>query len=155
MIPCVLTDVSATTPITLLVPDSMLQQTYASGVVPLDGEWHIGAVTNVFRAAEVLPDWDSYGSPPPTTQARTVSLDLLRYIVGKGFDCSLPVPYAFPVAGGGIRLEWEKGQREVAFEVLPNGTTEFFRVQDGQPQEEGGLAQGRILAILDWLDEAA
>jgi hypothetical protein len=157
MIPCVLTDASATTDTTPLsiAAHQGFDFRQATGYIPLDGPWHVGAVTAVFRAVGALPDWDSYGSPSPTLQAREKSLALLTCVVNSGFDCRLPIPYAFPVPGGGLRLEWELNQREVALEVLPNGSMEFFRAQNGRAEEEGPLHKDRIPRILEWLAGSA
>jgi hypothetical protein len=156
MMPYVLTEGSATTdtmPHAIAV-DPGFQWRQASGAVPFWGPWHLRAIEEVYRAAIVPSDWDSYGSPPPSTHVRDRSLSLLQYLVGAGFDLSLPVPYAVPVAGGGIRLEWENSGREVAIEVTPGGTMEYFRVQDGEPEDEGQLLRDQLPALLDWLTAA-
>ena len=51
------------------------------------------------------------------------------------FD-DLPLPQVVPVPGGGVQLEWRHGRREVEIEILPDGTMEFLRVEDGEPRDE-------------------
>lgn len=152
----VIMDVAATTDaVPFMVsagPNSQWRQ--ASGSVPLYGPWHITAVREVFRVAGVAPDWDTYGSLPPSSRATDVALELLRYVVASELEYLIPTPYVFPVSGGGVRLEWEDNQKELAFEVLPDGSVEFFRAREGQPADEGALAPDRIPGLLEWLAAA-
>jgi hypothetical protein len=51
----------------------------------------------------------------------------------------LPVPQIGPVPGGGIQIEWHVAERELAIEVLPNGSVEFLPVE-GEAMNEGPLS---------------
>lgn len=149
----VITDAAATTDtIPYFVsagPSSQWRQ--ASGSIPLYGSWHVNAIREIFQVAGVANDWDSYGSQPPTSKAVDRAIDLVTYMVASGLEELIPIPGMYPVSGGGIRLEWQANEKELAIEVLPDGFVEFFQAKDNQALAEGGLIRDRIPALLEWL----
>ena len=63
------------------------------------------------RLQELLdlpPNWDSYGSPPPTKAAIDTASRLLE-------NLGVPFPFVAPISGGGIQIE---------ITILPDGTVE-------------------------------
>lgn len=106
-----------------------------------------------FRALQ--EDWNSYGSPPP-------SEGLIRFIEGfltashRAFAPFLPVPYAVPVSGGGIKLSWRNGERELELEFSEveeeRTEIEFLRISHGEPVSEGVVPKADgVVDQLTWL----
>ena len=140
---------SVTTPITEY-EDTVRKETRAqwSSFVPISSQWQIQALRALFQMATLPPNWDSYGSPPPSPTSLATSIDLLSEI---DLD-DLPVPHVAPVPGGGIQFEWSVGQRELEFEILPDGSVEFLKSDGRQPLEEGQLRHvDQMLSLLSWL----
>jgi hypothetical protein len=63
---------------------------------------------------KVLKDgwYDGKGYAPPAD-----GLDWLAEAVNERYADSLPLPYVYPVAEGGVRLEWSFGPNEVSLEI--------------------------------------
>jgi hypothetical protein len=55
---------------------------------------------------------DGRGTAPPRA-----GLDWLAGEIGARYSAELPLPYVYPVAEGGVRLEWSIGFREVSLEI--------------------------------------
>jgi hypothetical protein len=104
----------------------------------------------VFRIEALKADWDSYGSPPPTLVAINRSLDILRAIAELNL-LDLPAPHVVPVPGGGIQFECGVGQRELEFEILPDGSAEYLKAEGGDPVAEGTLTLSQVDSLLAWL----
>ncbi len=104
------------------------------------GTWQTQAIKRLFQVAELPADWDSYGSPSPSKQAVSMAIWVIHAIT---LD-DLPVPNVVPVPGGGIQVEWQCGARELELELLPDGTLEFLKSQNGVPFEEG---------VVEWTSE--
>lgn len=148
----VITDASTTPVCEMIRAGSHSEWKQASEAVPLVfGPWHLNVVKEVFRVSRIAPDWDSYGSAAPTAMAASQALAIVRYVAANGLDESVPIPDVFPVPGGGIRLEWQSIDRELALDALPDGSVEFFRAQNDQVIDEGELVRHRIPALLEWI----
>ena len=122
------------------------------GVVPVDllSQWQVQAVKMVLQTANLLENWDTYGSAAPTPAAVDTAMALIMQIDLE----DIPVPYVVPVPGGGIQLEWIMNQRELELEVLPDGSVEFLKTESGQPTQEGPLARAsppEIASLVAWL----
>ncbi len=121
-----------------------------SEIVTVSSAWQIQALPGVLALANLPPDWDSYGSPPPSPQAITASINLLEMI---DVD-DLTVPHIVPVPGGGIQFEWNMNSRELELEVLPNGAVEFLQWHDDDVIKEGKMTwrtPGQLQSLLAWL----
>lgn len=125
--------------------------TYAtSQVVPTDAltQWQIHAIKAVLECSLLPANWNTYGSPAPTPVSVNSAIDLVRSV---GFEY-LPAPDVVAVAGGGIQLQWVAGRRELELEVLPDGTVEFLKTQDGDPLDEGSVkGSAHVDSLLTWL----
>ena len=106
------------------------------------------------REVEALgPDWDTYGSPPPSPVALDRTRELLTLLAAD----SPPLPAVVPVPGGGVQLDWQHSPRGLELEVRPDGDLEFLQV-DGDAMTEGPLDFARPDAVRDlvrWLGRGA
>jgi len=95
-------------------------------------------------------NWDSYGSPPPTSTAIEIVMDLLLTIDNP----SLPAPRVVPVSGGGLQLEWNVSPRELQLEISGEGIAQCLQIEDRRPvreEEISHLTSDRIRSLLTWL----
>jgi hypothetical protein len=105
------------------------------------------------RLGEIVnlpPNWDSYGSPPPTTTAVEIVMDLLETIDNP----NLPAPRVVPVSGGGLQLEWNVSPRELQLEISGEGIAQCLQIEDRRPVREEEityLTTDRIRSLLTWL----
>ena len=111
--------------------------------------WSHSAQVKLENLSQLSENWNSYGSPGISPQARRETL-LLLPVLGK---LHMPEPKILPVSGGGVQLEWRNPSCELELEVLPNGSIEFLAVDsvDGmfedQISENGNVAEfARITA---------
>lgn len=148
-----ITDASTTNPMQHMIDaGSHLERKQASEAIPLlYGPWHFNAIKEVFRVCSVVHDWDSYGSPPPTNQAADRAIDIVTYVAASGLDESVSVPEVFPIPGGGLRLEWQSVDKELAVDIFPDGSVEFLQAKGEQVVNEGNLVRYRIPALLEWV----
>jgi hypothetical protein len=95
------------------------------------------------------PNWDSYGSPPPTSTAVGIVMDLLLKID----DRNLPSAHVVPVSGGGVQLEWRQSDRELQLEISGDGTAQYLQVEHGRPfkEEEITPRSEQLRPLLIWL----
>ena len=113
-------------------------------------DWFLTSLGAVARLSNLPTNWDSYGSPPITPEARAQALRVLTLIEG----VPSPIPQIGPVSGGGLQLEWSNGPRALELEVLPDGTVEFLRVYDDDKMEEGTIPTDRVDRLrqqVNWL----
>lgn len=156
MITPVITDASTTNPILQAInAGSYSERRQASEAVPLlYGLWYLNVIRRVFGVSRVPRDWDSYGSVPPTDVAADRAIDIVTHLAVYGADELLPTPDVFPVPGGGIRIEWQNADKELAVDVLPDGSLEFLQAENAQVMAEGELVWNRIPALLEWFASA-
>lgn len=114
-------------------------------------EWQVEAVKKIFSFQSLVKNWDSYGSEPIAQGAISLAMDLINHV---GFG-NVPAPRVIPVSGGGIQLEWVKGNRELEVEVHPNGTIEYLSAYNGEPTGEAEVEPREALPeaerLLSWL----
>lgn len=142
--------VMSTTATTVARYEDPAQSQWSDFIVIVHSQWETQSVKSVLQMQKLPSDWDSYGSPPPARKAVDASLVLLWQITKLGLE-DLPVPHVVPVPGGGIQFEWQVGSRELELEVLPDGSAEFLKVEDGDPIVEGPLEGWKMLALFAWL----
>lgn len=100
------------------------------------------------RELSQLPDnWDGYGSPKITQEAKQSVMGLLACMR----SYAIPSIRLDPVSGGGVQFEWEIGLRALEIEVLPDGSVEYL-VAEGQNMKEDALNNPATLPLLlQWL----
>jgi hypothetical protein len=94
-------------------------------------------------------NWDSYGSRCIDRRAVASGILLLVQIMGE----DVPTPQVCPVPGGGVQLEWQRANRALELEALPDGSVQFLTV-DGDRMEEGSLdtrTGERTQELVRWL----
>lgn len=105
-------------------------------------DWLKRTLLKVQAFGAYSPNWDSYGSPPPTSTAQGRALLLLAF--GRLFFHDLPEPQIAPSPGGGIQIDWTHDNRDLEISILPNGTAEYLLVENDNPLEEGTLSYLRV-----------
>ncbi len=116
--------------------------------------WELGPIKALLALCALPPNWDGAESPPPTKEAVTSSVQLLRLIGDMGSD-ALPVPHVVPLSQGGVQFEWMSGNREVEIAVFATGAVEFVTADAGQPQLEGRLTSlDQVRWLFAWLAAA-
>ncbi len=113
-------------------------------------DWFLTSLGAVARLSNLPTNWDSYGSPPVTSEARAQALRLLMLIEGE----ASAIPQIGPVSGGGLQLEWSNGLRALELEVRPDGAVEFLRVYEDDRMEEGTIPTDRVDRLrqqMSWL----
>ena len=107
------------------------------------------AARRLGELAMLPPNWDSYGSPPPSRIAVETIMDLLPRID----DRNLPSVRIVPVSGGGVQLEWRMSDREFQLEIAADGTAQYLLIENGRPQREEEVhpTAHQIRPLLRWL----
>lgn len=105
------------------------------------------------REIEALPpNWDSYGSPPPSGQLIGQVLLLLH----RTESLTVPHPNAIPASGGGIQLEWRVGPRELEVEFSGKGMVEFLATDRANGVDVEGKFAARdydaMRSLLSWIN---
>ena len=123
-----------------------------SGVVLVSelNRWQIDTIKKLLQLLALPPDWDSYGSLPPSEAAVRAAV---RLVLGIDLDY-LASPHVVPVSGGGVQLEWSFDSRELEIEINDEGAAEYLKSHHGKPIEEGQISLAdfpRIRALLTWL----
>lgn len=123
------------------------------GDVIVQTQWEIAPVQRILELQHLDPNWDDYGSPPPSKVTATRAIAFIGQIAGLGFD-DLPSPGVAPVAGGGIALEWTRPHRQLHLSVFPDGTSEYVEESLGEVFVEGSVNPwmiGRLRALISAL----
>lgn len=123
-----------------------------SGVTLLNtlSEWKIATIRGLLGLLSRRPNWDSYGSCPPSQNAVSIGVQLILSVEIESFVAAQVVP----VGGGGVQLEWSFGSRGLEIEINSDGSIEFLRVESGRAVEEGQISVGNIAglrALLLWV----
>jgi hypothetical protein len=108
------------------------------------------AMRTLGELANLPPNWDGYGSPPPTRVALNVVMDVLLHID----DRNLPSVRVVPVSGGGIQLEWRVSTRELQLEISCDGSAQYLQLENGVPffeEELVSLTMDRAKSLASWL----
>ena len=96
--------------------------------------------------AGLADGWDGEGSPPVDPAILSSAESLVRRLLPdwsgshEPLDCyaDIPVPFASPISGGTLQLEWRSDRRYLEMEFLDKDTVAFlFR-------ENGRLENGRM-----------
>ncbi len=111
--------------------------------------WLRASLPRLLRLCDMQPDWDSYGSPPP-------SFALVKDIAGwlrLAEKETLPEPEVVPTSSGGIQLEWYLGKRELEIEFTTNGQLEYLRSDNERREEEEDIIKDLddLRSLLEWL----
>lgn len=111
--------------------------------------WIVEIEKEVQSLKKMPENWDSYGSSAIANTASEKVEKLLPLLARLGMS----KPNLFPVSGGGLQLEWEKDDRELEIEILPNGTIEYLKVFSDGKMEEGKAIDEDIFSLAKWFNE--
>jgi len=107
------------------------------------------------RIAEMPSNWDAEGSPRPDPEIVRAATRLLNRLRDSDLG-AIPVPFACPVPGGGIQLEWSSSKKYLEIEFLDTSTVAFLK-EDFSPKGESTESGEYPLAdaeatrrLLDW-----
>ena len=109
----------------------------------------VAALTQLENLLSLPAGWDSYGSPPIRLEAVARGMGLL----GDALWYGAPAPQVCPVPGGGVQLEWQARRKGLEVEVLPDGSVQFLKDDNGR-MDEGPLdptRPGGLRELVDWL----
>ena len=144
------TDREAVSTIQLVGPSS-------SGVEILHLDHQDRLVDTLLRLGQLrtlVEDWNSYGSPPPSERLIQIVEEIVT-AADTFFAPFLPVPHVVPVPGGGIKLTWCNGDRELEIEFGPieegRLEIEFLTVSHGEPLNEGPVVGAELVEHLTWI----
>jgi hypothetical protein len=95
------------------------------------------------------PNWDSYGSPPPSLALVKGVVRWLRLAEKE----TLPEPEVVPASAGGIQLEWYLGKRELEIEFTATGQIEYLRSDNERQEEKEDVIKNLddLRSLLGWL----
>ena len=123
---------------------------YRSFSVRALGEWQVEALKKLARFGLLPMNWDSYGSPPISDDVLEATAELVS-----GVSLQRVPDFAMtPVSGGGVQMEWEKGDRKLILEVHPDITFDVLIAEGDESRELllPSLRSRAIEGLLSWVD---
>lgn len=117
-------------------------------------EWFTSVLRDIAEISNLPRDWNSYGSPPLTADAKRQAIDVaLRFSTG----VALPPPSVAAVSGGGVQFSWDVGAKALELEVMPDGGIDYLRIYDDDTMSEGrinpAMAADHLRQQVRWLVE--
>jgi len=111
--------------------------------------WLRASAARLLRLCGLKPNWDSYGSPPPSLALVKGIVRLLQLAEKE----TLPEPEVVPASGGGIQLEWYLGRRELEIEFTGTGQIEYLRSDNERQEEKEDVVKDidDLRCLLGWL----
>lgn len=114
--------------------------------------WEAGAYLRALALKDLPEDWDRPQSKKPTVEAINGALGYIERVAGLEFFI-VDAPFIAPLSNGGVQLEWDRGQRQLEIEVLPDGSARFL-ISDAGAIFEGDLntpSSPSVKSLLGWL----
>jgi len=123
-----------------------------NGVVFVDTAWEVQPVTTVLQLEQLAPGWDGHGAPPIRRGTGDLAISLVRQIGKVGAE-NIPQPFVGPAGDGGITIEFQVGQRELAFAAHGDGTLTYLKGGAGEPFDGGDLFfhPAIVRGLIAWL----
>lgn len=107
------------------------------------------------EVAAVPPNWDSYGSEPPTQTAVSVAKKLIHSVARLAPESAgaAAVPFSIaPLSGGGVQIEWRKGGSTIEVEVNADGRLGYLQIVDSDEgrkyQEAEEVSDDFLVALI-------
>ena len=124
-----------------------------SSVTPIEStnQWQREAQQAIARLARLPVNWDGYGSLPIKQPAIERAADLVTLLARFSI---MPRPQIFPVSGGGLQLEFQRVNRELELEVMPDGSIEYLTVNEIGYMREGSITSPdakEVVILAHWL----
>ena len=88
----------------------------------LDERWLAPIRRRLTQLMCLHPSWDSFGAPQIDPQNAQAALEILQLVM----DDDMELPEVFPTAGGGVQLEWGRGDFFVEVEVIDRTHLEVY-----------------------------
>lgn len=96
------------------------QWSAVSDVYSVARDWRDDVYRSLREFAHLSIDWDSYGSPPPSSELVDRAVHLIRQLDPERFVA----PTVAPVSGGGVQVCWEL-ERVLDVHFMPDGGIEL------------------------------
>jgi hypothetical protein len=99
--------------------------------------WLESVARQAAAVAQLSPNWDTYGAPPPSVEAVLTALTILsEYMPPFG-----PVPDLVPTSSGGVDVDWEESWGELSISIGPGrAPSVYFSTPNGDVEWERPLA---------------
>jgi hypothetical protein len=111
--------------------------------------FHREVISELFKRQGMEQNWDGYGSPPPSRELIDKAVYLATML---NFD-ETTQGRVLALEGGGVQIECSKGNRELHFSLLPEGTVEYLKLEEGHTVNEGPIYSIDQMCDLElWLD---
>ncbi len=110
-------------------------------------EWQTGALKGIVRLENLRENWDNEGSLQPSRVTIETAKAFIRSLPYE----DLPIPFVVPTSLGGLQLEWNEDRKEIEVEILPDGSLEFLKAEDGRTIDEGPISAERAQGLFKWL----
>ncbi len=113
------------------------------------------ALKELQRIERLQPNWDSYGSEPPTRLA----IEAASRLIWNVYRCSVyagkrpAIPYAVvPLSGGGAQLEWRGDGGAIEVEISSEGVFGYLLIRGSEPsrefEERDNVPQLRLMELV-------
>ncbi len=122
--------------------------------------WLVDVLPRLEELAGLQENWDSYGSPPPTSKLMGNALAIVQRaerLLGysQAQPRTMPTPSIVPLSGGGIQIEWQTPVKELELEFFEERATAALAVDiaTGDTAEDAFDPSDwdRVSVLLDWL----
>lgn len=132
--------------------NSPAHEQWSEFMAEVDGsQWHLDTLGRVFELTFLREDWNSYGSPPISSQAIDMALTVVMESLRTGWR--LPEPEVVPTSEGGVVFIWEHQEHELELDLMPDGRIGYLLVQEDDPVSEGetDYAWDEVEGLLQWV----
>ncbi len=99
----------------------------------------VEALRGLARIEKLEPNWDSYGSEPPSAVAIATARDLVWTVLQQMFVLfgERAIPYSIaPLSGGGVQIEWRGSTGAIEVEIGPEGKFGYLVARGKEPPQE-------------------
>jgi hypothetical protein len=105
-----------------------------------DPVWRLRRIFERLDATALLgQNWDSYGSEPPSDEARSKARELIWNVAAQYFGAAdlRAVPFTLvPLSGGGVQVEWQGASNVIEVEIGPHGSLGYLLARGQEPHRE-------------------
>lgn len=123
--------------------------------IPLRSAELTAAYADLFRLAELPPNWDGDGSRAPTSEALVAAQQLLNWTACQA-SLTQPtacLPFAIaPLSGSGVLLDWRCQAADLEVDIGPAGQLGYLFIDRTGPErrfeEDDDVSLDRIHALL-------
>jgi hypothetical protein len=108
--------------------------------------WLYPVLHRLQHLAKLDENWDSYGGLPPTDKSIFVTLAVLAHVLR--YESGAPM--IFPLAEGGVQVEWHRGGEELEIRAAADGAISAFRFDEraGRGEELDNVTLSDLTPLL-------